>query len=513
MDPVERAKQIAQSLSLGGNNGDSHTKRSREDGSFQDESKDPKRPTFGYDKPRYGLGSEERRQKDMEIRSLYNSSNPAPGTVSQEYLIPNHMTGLIIGRGGESLKRIEATTRCKVQIPQDSSEPSRRLTIIGLPEDVERAKQMIKTMIDESDNRPNPKNMGHYGPGAPPHDNNLPPTANQITIPIPRNIVGLIIGRHGDTIRDIAIKSGAKLNVLQNSNTDTNAPISISGEQAAIDKARALIDELISNSQKQNQGVPNNANIVTRHMPVHKDLVGLVIGKKGETIRLLAEQTGCKVFVDQTEIPGTNQKNVNITGPASTIDHCQRLIEERLQASQNPLANATRFNASHDTNFTPNSAQSQIADYYASQGHSVLTPTSGQPLPGYDPYGLYYQGYDINNPYGPGYLNSKQSSKAIAASVSKNPKEYIEYYAAAAKAIKAYADLQDAEAAKKAAAEASATAVAQKVPEKEGVTSTTMATLTPTAATEAHVPTEHPTEMIPPLPSSTAPAPTLEKTK
>ena len=45
-----------------------------------------------------------------------------------------------------------------------------------------------------------------------------------------------------------------------------------------------------------------------------KQLVGLVIGKKGETIRLLAEQTGCKVFVDQTEIPGTNQKNVNITG-------------------------------------------------------------------------------------------------------------------------------------------------------------------------------------------------------
>jgi len=33
--------------------------------------------------------------------------------------------------------------------------------------------------------------MGHYGPGAGPHDNNLPPNTNQITIPIPRNIVGL----------------------------------------------------------------------------------------------------------------------------------------------------------------------------------------------------------------------------------------------------------------------------------------------------------------------------------
>lgn len=482
LDAVERAKQIAQSLTLGG---DSHAKRSREDnhGSFPDDSRDPKRqayprPEHGFDnKPRYGLGSEERRQKDMEIRQLYNG-NSNPGTVSVEYLIPNHMTGLIIGRGGESLKRIEATTHCKVQIPQDSSEPNRRLTIIGMPDDVERTKQMIKTMIDESENRPNPKMMGHYGPGAGPHDNNLPPNTNQITIPIPRNIVGLIIGRHGDTIRDIAIKSGAKLNVLQNSNTDANAPISISGEQSAIDKARALIDELIANSQKQNPALANNSNIVTRHMPVHKDLVGLVIGKKGETIRLLAEQTGCKVFVDQTEIPGTNQKNVNITGPASTIDHCQRLIEERLQASQNP-----RANVSHD--YQPNSAQSQIADYYASQGHSIISPTAGQP---WDPYGLYYQN-DLNNPYYQG-PSSKQSLKAIAAAVAKNPKEYIEYYAAAAKIIKEMAAVQEAEAAKK-AAEAAANQV-----EKPTADATVPAAAE--TATVPEVPLEpHPSEVIP----------------
>lgn len=508
MDPVERVKQIAQSITLGNNNGDPHAKRSREDekfnnnnnhGSFPDDSRDPKRQAFsrsefGFEKPRYGLGSEERRQKDMELRSLFNGNPNSERNVSVEYLIPNHMTGLIIGRGGESLKRIESTSHCKVQIPQDSSEPNRRLTITGLPEDVERAKQIIKTMIDESENRSNLKNMGHYGPGSLPHDNNLPPNTNQITIPIPRNIVGLIIGRHGDTIRDIAIKSGAKLNVLQNSNTDANAPISISGEQSAIDKARALIDELIANSQKQNPALQNNGNIVTRHMPVHKDLVGLVIGKKGETIRLLAEQTGCKVFVDQTEIPGTNQKNVNITGPASTIDHCQRLIEERLQASQNPRANdTTRFNAAHD--FQQNSAQSQIADYYASQGHSLLsTPTSGQPFPSWDPYGIYHQNQP-HDPYYSGFHSSQQSSKAIAASVAKNPKEYIEYYAAAAKAIKEFADLQDSEAMKKAAE----TPANKKETEEKPTTEVAPAMV---ATTETSIPadnTEKPSEVIPPV--------------
>ena len=45
-------------------------------------------------KPRYGLGSEERRQKDMEMRQIFNG-NSNPGTVSVEYLIPNHMTVMI----------------------------------------------------------------------------------------------------------------------------------------------------------------------------------------------------------------------------------------------------------------------------------------------------------------------------------------------------------------------------------------------------------------------------------
>lgn len=59
---------------------------------------------------RYGLGSEERRP------------TPNYGTNSshqEEYSVPNHMVGLLIGKGGENLKKIERSSGVsKVQFAQ-----------------------------------------------------------------------------------------------------------------------------------------------------------------------------------------------------------------------------------------------------------------------------------------------------------------------------------------------------------------------------------------------------------
>ena len=40
-----------------------------------------------------------------------------------------------------------------------------------------------------------------------------PPSANAYIIPVPDDIVGLVIGRGGDTIRHLQLESGAKIQV------------------------------------------------------------------------------------------------------------------------------------------------------------------------------------------------------------------------------------------------------------------------------------------------------------
>lgn len=49
------------------------------------------------DSRRFGLGSDERKPYGQS----YNGGH------SEEYSVPNHMVGLLIGKGGENLKKIE----------------------------------------------------------------------------------------------------------------------------------------------------------------------------------------------------------------------------------------------------------------------------------------------------------------------------------------------------------------------------------------------------------------------
>ncbi len=82
--------------------------------------------------------------------------------------------------------------------------------------------------------------------------------------------------------------------------------------------------------------------------------------------------------------------------------------------------------------------------------------------------------------------------KAIAAAVAKNPKEYIEYYAAAAKVIKEMAVVQEAEAAKKAVE-----AAAKKAEEPATDATVSAATEAATAAAPETTTESHPSEVIP----------------
>jgi far upstream element-binding protein len=58
---------------------------------------------------RYGLGSDERKQS-----SSYGPSS-SQHVVKEEFGVPNSIVGLVIGKGGENLKRIEAASGARIQ--------------------------------------------------------------------------------------------------------------------------------------------------------------------------------------------------------------------------------------------------------------------------------------------------------------------------------------------------------------------------------------------------------------
>uniref|UniRef100_UPI003D9CBCBC KH domain-containing protein n=1 Tax=Escherichia coli TaxID=562 RepID=UPI003D9CBCBC len=68
--------------------------------------------------------------------------------MTEEYRVPDGMVGLIIGRGGEQINKIQQDSGCKVQIsPASGGLPERSGALTGAPESVQKAKMMLDDIV------------------------------------------------------------------------------------------------------------------------------------------------------------------------------------------------------------------------------------------------------------------------------------------------------------------------------------------------------------------------------
>ncbi|CAG8532298.1 17201_t:CDS:10 [Acaulospora colombiana] len=350
---------------------DSYNRRDR--GSrYEDYGRESKRAAYDDNggRHRYGLGSEERRS--------HHGSHYGPGgdssrsTTHEEFKVPNAVVGLVIGRGGENLKRIEKQTGARIQFSQDQPPDvvERRVTITGTPEDVKSAKGMVQQLVEDAINGNSTSRRDSQG------------FSRSITIHIPSSKVGVVIGRGGETIRDLQDRSGARINVTPDSAASPQSndrPVTLIGDDAAVQRAKALIDEIVNTGESSlsdrhpkdyrsnsysgastysndshgsnygsggHYGPPSgpyggppggksNQDGITIQVP--NDSVGLIIGKGGETVRALQQQSGARIQIEPVHGVPPAERNVQITGSSENIAIAKQLILEKA-ASGNVLS-------------------------------------------------------------------------------------------------------------------------------------------------------------------------------
>jgi len=73
---------------------------------------------------------------------------------NEDYKIPNNLVGLVIGRGGEQIKKIQAESQCKIRIASEGDgTPERSCTLIGSQEQIDMAKQLLGDVVSRGQNR------------------------------------------------------------------------------------------------------------------------------------------------------------------------------------------------------------------------------------------------------------------------------------------------------------------------------------------------------------------------
>jgi len=168
------------------------------------------------------------------------ASVPAPGAGEALVLqISCNEVGRVLGRGGETIRRLEDESRARLEI--DKSEG--RLTISGRPEAIERAKELVLQEVShckladgtilKDENRP-------MGPGGGPPL----PGKDGFKLWVLGKEAGKVIGRGGETVREIMQRTGAEIQVERTENKDQGHAerlIQIFGSKSQIDEAFPMI--------------------------------------------------------------------------------------------------------------------------------------------------------------------------------------------------------------------------------------------------------------------------------
>ncbi|KAJ3039331.1 hypothetical protein HDV00_012324 [Rhizophlyctis rosea] len=263
---------------------------------------------------------------------------PGPSGRKIEFNIPTSMVGLVIGRGGENMKKIESDFKVRIQFATaQPGEQERLTTITGGERDVEAAKENIMAMIQSGRNGPG--GGGGYGGGGGVYGGGGGmggSGATMITVEVPHNKVGLIIGRGGETIHSLQDQSGAKIAVTPDGQGQQSPMriISLTGTQQAVDMAKGLIEELVHSMPPGRGGGMGGGGAPGGYGPqeiiqVHTDRVGLIIGRGGETVKSIQMQCGVKINIDSQSLPDGN-RNVTIVGPQDRIEMAKEMIYERI---------------------------------------------------------------------------------------------------------------------------------------------------------------------------------------
>ncbi|KAK4747033.1 hypothetical protein SAY87_026070 [Trapa incisa] len=185
------------------------------------------------------------------IPVAYN--NYGQGT-SKRIDIPNDRVGVIIGKGGETIKFLQNQSGAKIQVTRDADAdphaPTRMVELMGTAEQIARADQLIKEVLSEAE---------AGGSGTVSRRVTTQTGSEQFVIKVPNNKVGLVIGKGGETIKNMQNRTGARIQVvplhLPPGDTSTERNLYIDGTSEQIEAAKQLVAEVISENRMRSSSI------------------------------------------------------------------------------------------------------------------------------------------------------------------------------------------------------------------------------------------------------------------
>lgn len=271
--------------------------------------------------------------------------------------VPQDRVGAVIGGNGAVIKSLQERSGATIQVHNGTVRAEHKLfTICGTQSEYEAAARLVNEIVE----RPRPS--GHASSSIMSEKSRFSSTAENFsrgtevcrTVYVPTSCVGLVIGRNGETIRNLQDKSGADIKVTPDEEAHPGADtrsILISGTKEGIAHAHQLVSEIVMEARSRrphhlNPPVGSSMNgqpVIMEVLAIPNDKVGLIIGKKGVTIRDLQQKSGAKIQVtkDDNFVQSDGSRPVTIVGIRSHVDDAKALIANKINVAYLPSSPAS----------------------------------------------------------------------------------------------------------------------------------------------------------------------------
>lgn len=337
--------------------------------------------TVAERKPEKLLLSERLYAPDLDYTPLRGS-----GGKSKTINVAINQVGLIIGRGGETIKMLQSKTGASIQVSREADPHSnmKMVTIEGSDSQIAHAEDEIMQMLHESEQREMARtqrrvgDQGGVGYGA---NGTL-----SVVIRIPTDSVGLLIGKGGMTIKTMQMRTACNIQVQRDVEADPSATtrdVTLSGTEQQIEDAKREICNLVSgltgpamDGQGGDVAIPGMAMIT---VTVPQSVVGGVIGRQGETIKAIQYKTGARVQVSRdTTQP---EREITITGSDTGVALARAEIEQIARESQERDRGGGDRRRSYNDSYDYGDPYSRQAAMYGSDQYYAAP--YGYPMAGY----------------------------------------------------------------------------------------------------------------------------------
>jgi len=199
------------------------------------------------------------------------------------------------------------------------------------------------------------------------------------TVHCPQALVGRLIGKGGETIKDLQRRSGARIQIDQSFPDGAPRVVTVEGARPCVVVGVELVRSLIGNAPAGGGGAPGRT--LTFDCP--RTLVGRVIGKGGETINELQRRSGARIQIEQ-RVPEGHPCVVEVQGDDVAVEEARRLIHEVMAGR--------RLEFAYPAYYAP---PAPVYGYgFPQYARAPPAGRPGSPAPGAEvygaPYGFYY---------------------------------------------------------------------------------------------------------------------------